>query len=77
MGAAVPAVEITDDRHGLGIGGPKGETRTLDAVDDNRMGPELLVEFEMTAFFKEVNVVIGKHRGIIVCPARCFNLICP
>ncbi len=61
MRAAVPAVEVPDDRNGPGVGGPDAETRPGHTVEDHGMGAQFFVQFEMAAFFEKIDVVVREH----------------
>jgi hypothetical protein len=63
VGAAIPAVEVADHAHGIGIGGPDGEVDTGDASDRMQLRAELLVALPVAAFAEQVEVIVGQHRG--------------
>src|SRR5258706_8474459 len=57
---SVPAVEIADDAHPLGVGSPDGERRALRIFGD--VGSELLVKVAVTALIEEVQVEWRQQR---------------
>jgi hypothetical protein len=59
MTRIVPVVEVSQHRNALGIGGPDGEIGSLDIVDASGMGAELFVQSKVTAFVKQIDVVIA------------------
>jgi hypothetical protein len=63
VGRAVPAVEVADDAHGIGVGRPDGEVDAGHTVDDVQLGPELLVALPVAALADEVEVEVGEHGG--------------
>ena len=63
MPAAVPVVEIADQAHAGGVGGPDGEIHAVDAVDLPQLGPEPVVALPVPAFVQQVTVVVGQQVG--------------
>src|SRR5580658_8963666 len=60
MAAAVPIVEVADDRNALCVRGPQRKSDALDAVELARMCPELFVEPEMGALGEQVCVDLAQ-----------------
>ena len=61
MPLAVPAVEIRDQAHGLGIGGPDGEVHARHAVGDMQLRAEFLVALPVAALAQQMKVIVGEH----------------
>ena len=66
MSIGAPAVEVADNRHALGIGGPNGKVsartpRRARGFATDWVCPELFVCAEMRAFTEEVDVLFRKH----------------
>lgn len=59
---AVPAVEVADDAHGLGIGRPHGEARALDALVRPVVRAEHVPELLVTPLAPEVEVDLADAR---------------
>jgi hypothetical protein len=59
MGACVPAVEVADDRHAVGVGRPYREVDALDAAILDQVGAQLLVETKVRALVEEMKVLVG------------------
>src|SRR5438445_29161 len=58
---SVPAVEIADDAHPIGVGSPDGERRAVGVSRD--VGAELFVEVAVRAVVEEVQVEWSQQRG--------------
>ena len=63
MRRGMPAVEISHDRHAVGIRGPDGEVHTPHAVVRLKVGAEPLIALPMPSFAEQVQVVVGEHAG--------------
>ena len=57
----LPAIEVTDYRHTLGIGCPDAKLETGLASLFCRMGTEMLIEVAMGTLAEEVDVVLAKE----------------
>ena len=62
VAAPVPAVEITDHRHALGVGGPHRKPHAIDAVAGDRVGAQYAVGVPVAALGEEVTVELGDVR---------------
>ena len=62
VAASVPAVEVADDRNGLGVGGPYGELHAFETLVFYEVCAELAVEFVVRARGDEVPVEFGENR---------------
>ena len=71
MAASIPAVEVTDERDALGVGGPDGEVNPIDPVDAPQVRPQVIVGPQVGAFVEEVLVVAAQLRpeGVGIAPA--------
>ncbi len=58
-----PAVEVTDDLHPFGIGGPYGEVGAFGGTQGQGMGAQMLVQAIVIAFIEQVHVLFGKQAG--------------
>ena len=59
--AAIPAVEVADHAHAVGIRGPDGETRARHSIDGVQVGAELFVAPPVAALGQQVEVEICQH----------------
>ena len=68
MAAAIPEVEVADDRNTLCVRCPYGERDTIDAVDPDRMCPHLLIDVipDATLILLDIAVGIDRREGIRV-----------
>ena len=62
MKAAVPAVEIADDRDPAGRGCPHRERHALDPVHRAQLGAELVVDPVLVAFVEQVEILLAERR---------------
>ena len=62
VATAVPAVELADHAHPLGVGGPDREGGAGNALHRARVRTQLLVQAEMGALGQEVDVGLAQHR---------------
>jgi len=77
MRFGIPAVKITDDTDGFGVGCHDGKEGTLDPLDFHSMGAEFVIQVKMIPLFIEVDVIIGKPADavddIVAGSFGCFN----
>ena len=68
MAAAIPEVEVADDRNTLCVRCPYGERDTIDAVDPDRMRAHLLIDVipDAALILLDITVGIGRREGIRV-----------
>ncbi|MNK84360.1 hypothetical protein D3C87_1042070 [compost metagenome] len=59
----VPAIEIGDDRHALGVGRPHREAHAGFAIDGQALRAEAVAEFEVAAFVEQVQVQIAQQEA--------------
>ena len=69
--AAVPAVEVAHDAHAAGVRRPHGEHHARHAVEDGRVGAELLVGLVVRALAEEQAVEVRQRRRE---PVRVLDL---
>src|SRR5438105_13359767 len=62
VAAAIPHVEIADDRDALGIRGPDGEVHAGDAIHGAWMGAELFVALPVLAFAEQMQIDVAHLR---------------
>src|SRR5262245_42762040 len=62
MAFLVPAVERAHHKNFFGVRSPYGEIRSLSAVLPARMRAKALVQLDVAAFVKEIEIVIGEQR---------------
>src|SRR5215475_10500644 len=62
----VPAVESTNHRNLLGVGCPHREIRALGSIYFPDMRAQTLVQLDMRAFVKQVEIVIAEQRHLRV-----------
>ncbi len=63
MAGRVPAVELSDDGHGLGVRGPDRKADAIMAAMAARLRAEAGGEVPVRAFGEPVQVIAGQHRG--------------
>ena len=63
MVAAIPVVEVSQDRNVTGIGGPYCKINPLDPLHLSDVGAKLFVDAVVVALPKEVDVEIGDGAG--------------
>ena len=70
--AAVPVVEIANDAHALGGGGPHGKMHAGHIVDHLHMGAEFFIDIVVRAFVEKVDVHLAEDGaegvGIALAP---------
>ncbi len=59
MAGFFPAVEIAHDKNLFGVRGPDGKIRPGLSVGLHDMGAQFVIESEMIAFVKEIQVISG------------------
>ena len=70
MAGLVPAVEPPHDIHLLRVGCPHSEIGARGAVHCHRVRPEMIVQPDVAAFVKEIQVVIAEQRHVKVQQRR-------
>ena len=71
VAARVPVVEVARHRHDLGVGGPHGEARTLDAIHFDQVRAECVVAFKVGALAVQMQFEVGELRRV---PVRVVDL---
>ena len=61
VGGLIPVVEVADDEDLFGIRGPDREVSARHAVQGYGVGPQLVVQPEMAALVKQINIFITEH----------------
>src|SRR5262249_42297356 len=62
MSGIIPSIERTHHGDFRGIGCPNSEIHSVGSVDLDRMGTEPVVQFDVAAFVKQVEIVIAEQR---------------
>src|SRR5690606_36967629 len=64
-----PAVEVADDAHVLGVGGPHREAGALLSPCLEGVGAQLQVQAAVGAFVEQVQVIVGEQADVVAyCP---------
>ena len=70
--AAIPGIEIADDRHARGIRRPDGEAYAGDAVDRNDLGAEAVRQVEVPPLVEQMKIQLAEQQSEGI---RVFGLL--